>query len=100
MGKLLILSLEESEDNLYSKIMEIVNEAGISTDKIINQEGKAISIGELIILPSQHKVLKRNKEITLTNIEFRILYALALHRGKICSIFVVPLRFMFAIFLK
>ena len=85
MGKLLILSLEESENNLYSKIMEIVNEAGISTDKIIDQEQRAISIGELTILPTQRKVLKRNQEVSLTNIEFRILYALALHQGNILS---------------
>ena len=85
MGKLLILSLEESEHNLYSKIMEIVNEAGISTDKIIDQEQRAISIGELTILPTQRKVLKRNQEVSLTNTEFRILYALALHQSNILS---------------
>lgn len=85
MGKLLILSLEESEHNLYSKIMEIVNEAGISADKIIDQEQNVIGIGELTILPSQRKVLKRNQEVTLTNIEFRILYALALHQNHILS---------------
>ena len=81
MGKLLILSLEESEQNLYSKIMEIVNEAGISTNKIIEQEQRVISIGYLTIFPAQRKVLKRNQEINLTNIEFRILYVLALHQG-------------------
>lgn len=80
-GKLLILSLEESEQNLYSKIMEIVNEAGISTNKIIEQEQRVISIGDLTIFPVQRKVLKRNQEINLTNIEFRILYVLALHQG-------------------
>ena len=80
-GKLLILSLEESEQNLYSKIMEIVNEAGISTNKIIEQEQRVISIGDLTIFPVQRKVLKRNREINLTNLEFRILYVLALHQG-------------------
>ena len=85
MGKLLILSLDESENNLYSKIMEIVEEAGISTDKIIDQEQRVISIGELTILPAQRKVLKRGQEVTLTNIEFHILYALALHQGNILS---------------
>ena len=85
MGKLLILSLEESEDNLYSKIMEIVNKAGISTDKIIGQDQPAISIDKLTILPAQRKVLKRGHEVALTNIEFRILYVLALHQGNILS---------------
>ena len=85
VGKLLILSLEESEDNLYSKIMEIVNKAGVSTDKIIGQEQPAISIDNLTILPAQRKVLKRGHEVALTNIEFRILYVLALHQGNILS---------------
>lgn len=81
MGKLLTLSLEESEQNLYSKIMEIVNEAGISKNKIIEQEQRVISIGDFTIFPAQRKVLKRNREINLTDIEFRILYVLALHQG-------------------
>ena len=85
MGKLLILSLDESEQNLYSKIMKIVNEAGICTDKIIDQGQSEIGIGELTILPTQRKVLKWNQEVSLTNIEFRILYALALHQGNILS---------------
>ena len=65
--------------------MEIVNEAGISADKIIDQEQSVIAVGELAILPTQRKVLKRNQEVSLTNIEFRILYALALHQGNILS---------------
>ena len=85
MGKLLILSLDESEQNLYSRIMKIVSESGICTDKIIDQEQSEIGIGELAILPAQHKVLKRDQEVSLTNIEFRILYALALHQGNILS---------------
>ena len=85
MGKLLILSLEESEYSLYNKIMEIVNTTGITTDKIINQPEKSINIGELSILPAKHIVLKRDQEVALTNIEFRILYALALHRDSILS---------------
>ena len=40
-----------------------------------------IQIGELNIIPEQHKVLRQGKEINLTNIEFRILYMLAIHKG-------------------
>ena len=32
-------------------------------------------------MPGKHKVLKQGREITLTNIEFRILYVRALHQG-------------------
>lgn len=42
-------------------------------------------IGELYIQSEQHKVLKRDQEVRLTNIEFRILYVLALHQGSILS---------------
>lgn len=85
MGKLLILSLEESEQNVYDKIMKIVDEAGISIKKKIDEEDGLIEIGDLKIQPDQHKVLKRDQEVNLTNIEFRILYALALHHGSVLS---------------
>ncbi len=39
----------------------------------------------MAIFPDQRKVLKRNQEVFLANIEFRILYALALHQGNILS---------------
>ena len=76
MIKLLVISLEEPEQEIYDKIIEIVNGAHLSIDETI--EGNH---GELIILPDQHKVLKENHEVSLTNIEFRILYVLALHQG-------------------
>ena len=38
-------------------------------------------VGGLSIIPEQHKVLKQGREISLTNIEFRILYALTLHQS-------------------
>ena len=85
MGKLLILSLEESEQNVYDKIMKIVDEAGISIKKKIDEEDGLIEIGDLKIQSDQHKVLKRDQEVNLTNIEFRILYALALHHGSVLS---------------
>ncbi len=67
--------------NGYDKIIEIVNEAHISVDETIEGKRERIKNGELLILPDQHKVLKENREVNLTNIEFRILYVLALHQG-------------------
>ena len=81
MIKLLIISLEEPEQEIYDKIIEIVNEAHISFDETIEGKRERIKNGELLILPDQHKVLKENREVNLTNIEFRILYVLALHQG-------------------
>lgn len=81
MIKLLIISLEEPEQEIYDKIIEIVNEAHISVDETIEGKRERIKNGKLLILPDQHKVLKENREVNLTNIEFRILYVLALHQG-------------------
>ena len=81
MGKLIVLSLDESERNIYDKILEIVNEADISIEREVDANLGEIQIGELNIIPEQHKVLRQGKEINLTNIEFRILYMLAIHKG-------------------
>lgn len=81
MGKLIVLSLDESERNIYDKILEIVSEADISIDREVDVNPGEIQIGELIIIPGQHRVLRQGKEVNLTNIEFRILYMLAIHQG-------------------
>lgn len=85
MGKLMVLSLDESERSIYDKIMEIVGDSDICVDKTLLREQKPMQIGELCIWSEQHKVLKRGQEVNLTNIEFRILYVLALHQGSILS---------------
>lgn len=85
VGKLIILSLDESEKNIYDKIMEIVGEAKICVNKRVSEEQGVMQIGDLTIFPAQRKVLKRGQEVALTNIEFRILYALAVHQGNILS---------------
>lgn len=81
MGKLIVLSLDESERNIYDKILEIVSEVDISIDREVDVNPGEIQIGELVIIPGQHRVLRQGKEVNLTNIEFRILYMLAIHQG-------------------
>lgn len=81
IGKLIVLSLDESERNIYDKILEIVSEADISIDREVDVNPGEIQIGELVIIPGQHRVLRQGKEVNLTNIEFRILYMLAIHQG-------------------
>lgn len=81
MGKLIVISLDESEKGIYDRIMEIINEADISIDKKLDDGRDTIQIGKLVIIPEQHRVLRQNEEVNLTNIEFRILYVLAIHQG-------------------
>ena len=56
MGKLIVLSLDESERNIYDKILEIVSEADISIDREVDVNPGEIQIGELVIIPGQHSV--------------------------------------------
>ena len=67
-----------------SKFQRAVN-SDIYVDKTLQREQEPIQIGELFIQSEQYKVLKRGQEVGLTNIEFRILYVLALHQGCILS---------------
>lgn len=62
MGKLIVLSLDESERNIYDKILEIVNEADISIEREVDANLGEIQIGELNIIPEQHKVLRRARK--------------------------------------
>ena len=81
LGKLIIISLDESEKGIYDQILKIVNEADINIDRKFDESQRDIQVEDLNIISGQHKVLKQGMEINLTNIEFRILYVLALHQG-------------------
>lgn len=45
MGKLIVLSLDESERNIYDKILEIVNEADISIEREVDANLGEIQTG-------------------------------------------------------
>ena len=66
--------------------MDVVKQSGISdvTEIKVNGE-KSIQVGELTIDLLKHTIHKGKKEITVTNIEFQILYFLALHKGMVMS---------------
>ena len=85
MSKLIVVALEESESSIFDKILEIVNQTKKCEVETIDGQQQVIQIGDLVLLPDQHKVLKENHEVNLTNIEFRILYVLALHQGMTLS---------------
>ena len=67
VGKLIVLSLDESEKIIYDKIMKIVGESDICVDKTLLKEQEPMRIGELYIQSEQHKVLKRDQELVLIN---------------------------------
>lgn len=84
MGKVVIFSLEDSESEVFDRIKEVIECSNIINVEKLEINNK-IHIGEIIIDFSRYKVLKGKREINLTNIEFKILYFLALHKGMAVS---------------
>lgn len=84
--KIMILSVPESKGEIFDKILDVVKQSGISdvTEIRVSNES-VIQVGELIIDSLQHTIHKGKQEITVTNIEFQILYFLALHKGMVMS---------------
>lgn len=84
--KIMILSVPESKGEIFDKILDVVRQSGISdVTEVKVSSDSVIRIGELIIDSLQHSVHKNNQEISVTNIEFQILYFLALHKGMVMS---------------
>ena len=82
----MILSVPESKTELFDKILDVVRQSGISdVTEIKVSNDKIIQVGELVIDYLQHTIQKRNQEISVTNIEFQMLYFLALHKGMVMS---------------
>lgn len=82
----MILSVPESKGEIFDKILDIVRQSGISdvTEIEVSNES-VIQVGELIIDSLQHTIQKGKQEISVTNIEFPMLYFLALHKGMAMS---------------
>lgn len=53
IGKLIVLSLDESEKGIYDQIMKIVNEADIRIDRKLDKSQRDIQVGGLNIMPGQ-----------------------------------------------
>lgn len=82
----MILSVPESKTELFDKILDVVRQSGISdVTEIKVSNDKIIQVGELVIDYLQHTIQKGNQEISVTNIEFQMLYFLALHKGMVMS---------------
>lgn len=82
----MILSVPESKGEIFDKILDVVRQSGISdvTEIEVSNES-VIQVGELIIDSLQHTIQKGKQGISVTNIEFQMLYFLALHKGMAMS---------------
>ena len=85
MGKILVLSFSDEEEDIYQRMMQITSDSKNFEWCNMLQEKKNIQIGELIVDLSKRSVITGNTEVTLTNREFEILYLLASSQGRVFS---------------
>lgn len=85
MGKIMVILFADGEEDVYQRMLQIVNDSkGFEWCSVI-QETENVQIGELKIDLSKRSVIVGNKEIILTNREFDILYLLAKNPGRVFS---------------
>lgn len=85
MGKLLVLSFDEEEEDMLNEILTLLNTGKRAYDLLEHTTDCKI-IFEGIIIDTNHRLAYRdNREIELTFIEFEILHLLARHPGKVFS---------------
>lgn len=87
MSEVLILHLGQGEENLWDKLVDLLDENGYQINHL-ERNDKTLSLLKfdgLEIKPEQHQVLVNNKEVILTGKEFQILMLLAQNRGRVFS---------------
>lgn len=83
MGKVMIISFTDDEEDIYKQILQIVNNSKNFEQCSAFQNIKLIQAGKLWIDYMQRSVCVNNIEIELTYIEFEILYLLAGNPGRV-----------------
>ncbi len=87
MSEVLILHLSHKDENLWNKLVDLLDENGYQINHL-KRNNKTLSLLKfdgLEILPEQHQVLVDDKEVVLTGKEFEILMLLAQNRGRVFS---------------
>ncbi len=85
MGKILVLSFSDEEEETYQRMLQIISNSKDFEWYNMLRETKNIQIGELIVDLSKRSVITGNTEVTLTNREFEIRYLLASSQGRVFS---------------
>ena len=85
MGKVMVLSFSDEEEDIYQKMMQIISNSKNFEWCDMLQETNNIHIGELTVDLSKRSVVMGNTEVMLTNREFEILYLLASSPGRVFS---------------
>ena len=70
MSEIFILHLDNADEDLYTKILKVINESGHSLQRISAGSGMPLQFKDLKILPDMHQVFQSVREIALIGKEF------------------------------
>lgn len=87
MSEVLILHLSHNDENLWNKLVDLLDENGYQINRLQSDKkllGR-LKFGDLEIIPERHQVLVDDREVVLTGKEFQILMLLAQNRGRVFS---------------
>ena len=85
MGKVIILSFSDKEEDVYQSMLQVVSNSRSFELCNLTQSAKNIQMGKLKIDLCKRNVSVGKTEIMLTNREFDILYLLAKSPGRVFS---------------
>ena len=87
MGEVLILHLEHNDEDLWHKLVELLDENGYQINHMQRENHTLglLKFDGLEIVPERHQVFLNNREVVLTGKEFQILLLLAQNRGRVFS---------------
>lgn len=85
MGKILLLSFDDTEDEIISSVLDIL-QTGRTCCKVENARLQSeVQYKDISMSFKTREVFRRNKNIRLTCTEFEILHLLARNPGKVFS---------------
>ena len=83
-GKILVLTFEDSEEEILNHIISCVS-MGVRAFQVIENAKTNLSYGDIVILLDKRELFRKQEKIDLSFIEFEILHLLMRSPGRMFS---------------
>ena len=85
MGKITILTFEDTEEKIIDSILSVIDTGIVKYNEINSGMTQQLKFVDMCIDTSRRLIIRNEKEIALTFIEFEILHLLARNPGRVFS---------------
>ena len=85
MGKIMILTFEDTEEKIVDSILSVIDTGIVKYNEINSGMTQQLKFVDMCIDTSRRLIIRNEKEIALTFIEFEILHLLARNPGRVFS---------------